>query len=78
MVGQPWRLRLGVCQNSTSDLIYVSVFSVVTELWCDIGDTLVKNRLMDDKISRCGHVGFLIVLVLLGLPALWGRRVLFD
>lgn len=56
--------------------INITVFAVMTALWCLIGYGLVKNPLLSGKISRYGHIALPFVLVGLGLHILWGARML--
>jgi cadmium resistance protein CadD (predicted permease) len=47
--------------------IYVSVFIVMTAVWCALGYVVVNNPLLGTYIRRYGHVLLPIVLIALGI-----------
>jgi cadmium resistance protein CadD (predicted permease) len=55
---------------------YVSVFVVMTALWCALGYAVVNNPLMGAHLRRYGHVLLPVVLISLGLYILLGAAPL--
>jgi cadmium resistance protein CadD (predicted permease) len=56
--------------------VFISVFAVMTALWCVFGYLLVNNRFAGTVIRRYGHVMLPFVLIALGLYILSGAVVL--
>jgi cadmium resistance protein CadD (predicted permease) len=56
--------------------VYVSVFAVLTALWCVLGYLLVNNRFVGSVIGRYGHRALPFVLLALGLYILAGAAAL--
>ena len=56
--------------------IYVSVFAVMTAVWCGLGYLVVNNPLIGSHVRRYGHVILPVVLIGLGLYILSGAASL--
>jgi cadmium resistance protein CadD (predicted permease) len=52
--------------------VYVTVFFVMTAVWCALGYVVVNNPLLGTYIRRYGHMLLPIVLIALGLYILTG------
>lgn len=57
--------------------LYVTVFAVMTLLWCLLGFLIVNNPIFGEHIRRYGHKILPIVLILLGIDILSGVGRLF-
>lgn len=55
---------------------YISVFAVMTALWCGLGYLVVNNALIGRHIRRYGHILLPIVLIALGIYILSGAVAL--
>ncbi len=58
--------------------LFVSVFAVMTLVWCALGYVLVSNRIFGHLIRRYGHKILPVVLIVLGLDILSGALVLLS
>lgn len=56
--------------------VYVTVFAVMTAVWCAAGYYLVNNRVVGERIRRYGRVALPFVLIGLGLWILSDALVL--
>lgn len=58
--------------NSDALHVFVSVFVVMTALWCVLGYIIVNNRVLGTTIRKYGHKILPFVLIFLGLDILSG------
>jgi len=58
--------------------LYLTVFAVMTGLWCFLAYYLTSHPLIRQRLKKYGHVFIPIVLVGIGLRVLSGARPLFQ
>ena len=58
--------------------IYLTVFALMTGLWCLLAYYLTNHPLLRERLKRYGRILIPFVLVGIGLRVLWGARPLFG
>jgi len=58
--------------------IYLTVFALMTGLWCLLAYHLTNHPLLRERLKRYGRILIPFVLVGIGLRVLWGAKPLFG
>jgi len=58
--------------------IYLTVFALMTGLWCLLAYYLTNHPLLRERLKRYGRILIPFVLVGIGLRVLWGAKPLFG
>src|SRR5215469_30523 len=58
--------------------IYLTVFALMTGLWCLLAYYLTNHPLLRERLKRYGRILIPFVLVGVGLRVLWGAKPLFG